>query len=130
MKKDYAVEFYFGVRPVKTFDLYVTAILLSLVVSLVSHYTKAEKRDLWAIIDEIGQKYNNRVINKLIMSVPELLEDRIRREIDKAIDVVELEEPTIPDPTWIDDEVGETPLGGALGYTYDFIETEKDDEQR
>ncbi len=134
MKKDYAVEFYFGVRPVSTFTLYVTAIFLSLAVSLVSHYSKVGKRDLWALIDEIGQQYNIRVINKLIMSVPELLGDRIRRDIDKAIEeynsMVELGEPTIPSPKWIDEEEGETPLGGALGYSYDFTETEKDDEQR
>lgn len=134
MDKEFAVEFYFGVRPVKTFNLYVTAIVLSLAVSLISHYTKSNKRDLWGIIDEVGQQYNIRVINKLIMSVPELLGDRIYRDVNKAIDeynsMVELKDPTIPNPTWIDEEEGETPLGGTLGYTYDFIEKENDDEQR
>ena len=73
MKTEYAVEFYFGVRPVKTFNLYVTAIFLSLAVNLLSHYTKADKKDLWAIIDEIGKKYKIKLINTLILSVPELL---------------------------------------------------------
>ena len=86
MKNEYDVEFYFGVRPVKTFILYVTAIFLSLAVSLISHYTKADKKNLWRIIDEIGRKYRIRVINKLILSVPELLSGRIDREVDKAID--------------------------------------------
>jgi len=134
MNKEFAVEFYFGVRPVKAFDLYVTAIFLSLAVSLISHYTKADKRDLWGIIDEIGKEYNIKVINKLIISVPELLSGRISREVDKAIEeynsMVELKDPTVPNPTWIDEEEGETPLGGTLGYTYDFIEKENDDEQR
>lgn len=134
MKKDYSVEFYFGVRPVKTFKLYITAILLSLLVNLLSRYTKADKKNLWGIIDEVGKQYKIRVINKLILSVPELLSWRIDGEVDNAIEeyntVVELEEPTIPDPTWIDEEEGETPLGGTLGYTYDFIEKENDNEQR
>lgn len=133
MKQGYSVQFYFGVRILKSFDLYVAAIILSVSVDLISHYTKADKKNLWAIIDEIGKKYNIRVINRLIISVPELLLGRINREIDSAIEdykrMVELEDPTIPDPTWIDEKDGETPLGGTLGYTYDFIEKENDDEQ-
>ena len=117
MRTEYAVEFYFGVRLIKTFNLYVTAIFLSLAVNLISHYTKADKKNLWAIIDEIGKKYKIRLINKLIISVPELLSGRIDREIDKAIDeynsVLELEEPEIK-PIVTETVEGETPLGGEM----------------
>lgn len=117
MKTKYDVEFYFGVRPVNTFDLYVAAIFLSLAVNLISHYTKADKKNLWRIVDEIGKQYGIRVINKLIISVPELLLGRIDNEIDKAImeynREVQTEEPKII-PIFTEDEEGDTPLGGEL----------------
>jgi len=117
MRIKYDVEFYFGVRPVKTFDLYVAAIFLSLAVNLISHYTKADKKNLWHIVDEIGKQYGIRVINKLIISVPELLLGRIDNEIDKAImeynREVQTEEPKII-PIFTEDEEGDTPLGGEM----------------
>jgi len=117
MQTKYDVEFYFGVRPVKTFDLYVAAIFLSLAVNLISHYTKADKKNLWRIVDEIGKQYGIRVINKLIIAVPELLLGRIDNEIDKAIieynREVQTEEPKII-PIFTEDEEGDTPLGGEM----------------
>ena len=117
MKTKYDVEFYFGIRPVKTFDLYVAAIFLSLVVNLISHYTKADKKNLWHIIDEIGKQYRIRVINKLIISVPELLSGRINSEIDKAIieynSEVKIEDSTLI-PIFSEDNEGDTPLGGEM----------------
>lgn len=115
MSTKYAVEFYFGVRQVKTFNLYVAAIFLSLAVNLISHYTKSDKKDLWAIIDEVGKHYHIGVINKLIISVPELLSGRVDREIDKAIEdyncMVELDEVK---PEYTEELEGETPLGGEM----------------
>ena len=116
-KSKYNVEFYFGVRPVKTFDLYIAAIFLSLGVNLVNKFTKADKENLWAIIDEVGKQYHIRVINALILSVPELLSGRIDREIDGAIadynDMVESPEPEIT-PIFSEEKDGTTPLGGEM----------------
>ena len=115
MKTKYDVEFYFGVRPVNTFILYVTAIFLSLAVSLISHYTKADKKNLWRIIDEIGRQYRIRVINKLILSVPELLSGRIDIDVDNAIMEYnrEIDESEIT-PIFTEVDEGETPLGGEM----------------
>ena len=117
MRTKYDVEFYFGVRPVKTFELYVAAIFLSLAVNLISHYTKADKKNLWHIIDEIGKKYRIRVINKLIITVPELLKGRIDSEIDKAImeynSETQTEDSTLT-PTFTEEKEGDTPLGGEM----------------
>jgi hypothetical protein len=115
MKTKYDVEFYFGVRPVNTFTLYATAIFLSLAVNLISHYTKADKKNLWRIIDEIGKQYRIRVINKLIISVPELLSGRIDSEIDRAIIEYnrEVDESEIT-PIFTEVDEGETPLGGEM----------------
>ena len=117
MRTKYDVEFYFGVRPVKTFELYVAAIFLSLAVNLISHYTKADKKNLWRIIDEIGKKYRIRVINKLIITVPELLLSRIDGEINKAImdynSKVQTED-SILTPIFTEEKEGDTPLGGEI----------------
>ena len=117
MRTKYDVEFYFGVRPVKTFELYVAAIFLSLAVNLISHYTKADKKNLWRIIDEIGKKYRIRVINKLIITVPELLLGRIDGEINKAImdynSKVQTED-SILTPIFTEEKEGDTPLGGEI----------------
>ena len=115
MKTEYDVEFYFGVRPVNTFILYLTAIFLSLAVSLISHYTKADKKNLWRIIDEIGRQYRIRVINKLIISVPELLSGRIDNDVDNAIMEYnrEVDESEIT-PIFTEVDEGETPLGGEM----------------
>ena len=115
MKNEYDVEFYFGVRPVNTFILYLTAIFLSLAVSLISHYTKADKKNLWRIIDEIGRQYRIRVINKLIISVPELLSGRIDNDVDNAIMEYnrEVDESEIT-PIFTEVNEGETPLGGEM----------------
>lgn len=113
MKNKYDVEFYFGVRPVSTFNLYVTAIFLSLAVNILSRYTKGDEKNLWSIIDEVGRHYNISVINKLVMSVPELLGNRIDREIDKAIE----DYPVVSDdgsPIFTEIEEGETSLGGEM----------------
>ena len=127
-KTEFDVKFHFGVRPVKKRDLYVTALFLCLAVRLVSRFTKAKPMDLWAIIDEIGRRYRVRVINEIILRVPELLSARIDREIEKAFkDAKIVKDPSIDEPTWIDEKEGETPLGGTLGYTYDFFD--KDNEQ-
>ena len=111
----YDVEFYFGVRSVPQFNLYVTALFLSLAVTLVSRFTKVQPKTLWAFIDEIGQQFHIRLINTLILRVPELLSARIDRDLDQAIqeykDVVEWVE---PEPIFTEEKEGETPLGGEM----------------
>lgn len=112
---EYLVEFHFGKRPVKTFNLYLTAIILSLAVNLLTRFVKVSPNDIWGIIDEIGKKYEIRLINELVQQSPELLSARIDREVDKAIEtydsMVESEEPTA---IFTEMEEGETPLGGEM----------------
>ena len=126
-KTEYDVEFHFGVRPVKEFDLYLTAIFLSLAVRLLVRFIKVKPLDLWGIIDEIGKQYKIRVINELILRVPELLSARIDREVQRAIDeydsVVESEEPT---PIFTEVEEGETALGGEMRLRAPWLKDTKD----
>ena len=113
----YQVEFHFGVREIKDWKVYVAALFLNLAVILLSKYTKAEPMRLWAIIDEIGRQYKIGIINAVILRVPELLQNRISRDVDKAIDdykdMVEWEEPKII-PVFSEKKEGKTPLGGEM----------------
>lgn len=114
-KTEFDVEFHFGVRPVKKRDLYVTALLLCLAVRLVSRFTKAKPIDLWGIIDEIGKQYRIRIINELILRVPELLSARIDREIQRAIDKYDsMVESDQSEFVFYEEEKGETALGGEM----------------
>lgn len=114
-KTEYDVEFHFGVRPVKKFDLYVAAIFLSLAVRLLVRFLKVGPMDIWGIIDEIGKQYKIRVINELILRVPELLSARIDREIESAIDKYDsMVESDQSEFVFSEEEEGETALGGEM----------------
>lgn len=42
-------------------------------------------------------------------------------DVDRQIEDM-IEEPTIPDPVYWEEIEGETPLGGPLGFRYDFLD--------
>lgn len=113
---EYEVKFHFGVRTIKKRDLYLTALVLNLGVDLVHKFLKVEPLRVWEIIDEVGQHYKIRIINELILRVPQLLSARINRDLDKAIedynDVLEFEDGT--DAIFTEKPDGETPLGGEM----------------
>ena len=127
---EFEIKFHFGAKTLPKKDLYIAALFLNLAVNLLSRFTKLSPIQLWALIDEIGRKFQVRVINEIILNAPELLEDRIRRDVDSAIMEYNGEVPDveIPEPTQIDIKEGETPLGGTLGFTYDFMEKDNDQQ--
>lgn len=132
MAKDgFEVKFHFGAKKIKQRDVYIAALFLSLLVNILTRFLRVKPIQLWAIIDSIGSNFNIRLINEIILQSPELLDARIERTVTDAIDdykdVVDWQEAEIDDPTFIDEEEGETPLGGTLGYTYEFFD--KDNEQ-
>lgn len=134
MAKDgFEVKFHFGAKKIKQRDVYIAALFLSLLVDILTRVLRLKPIQLWAIIDSIGSNFNIRLINEIILQSPELLDARIERTVTDAIgdykDVVDWEPVEIDDPTFIDEKDGVTPLGGTLGYTYDFVEKEKPNEQ-
>ncbi len=120
--KVYEVKFHFGVKKVSKKRIYLTAMFLALAVDILNRLFKLSPQLMWELIDIIGQELKLDVINQIIIQAPELLQDRIEREVDGALADIEVPDPTIPDPIRINEEEGETPLGGSLGYTYDFVE--------
>ena len=136
--KEFEIKFHFGAKKIKKRDIFIAALFLNLAVDLLCRFLKTSPIRLWAIIDEIGRKFKIQLINELILQSPELLENRIERDVDAAIIGYNREvygqdttpEPTIPEPVWIDDEDGETPLGGTLGFSYDFVVDLQDTEEK
>ena len=124
------VKFHFGKKPISRKRVYITAMFLALAVDILNRLFKLSPQLLWELIDIIGQDFNIPVINEIILQAPELLEDRIQREVDGAIDDYndQVGEPKIPEPDFYEEPDGDTPLGGSIGYTYPF--TEKNNEQR
>ena len=123
--KEFEVKFHFGVRKIKKRNIFITALILNLVVDLINRVSKIEPVQMWAIIGEIGRDFNINLINELILQSPELIEQRIERDVDDAVQdyesMVEWEPVYLDEPTWTDQEEGETPLGGELGFSYDFV---------
>ena len=114
---EFEVKFHFGAKKIKKRDVFVAALFLNLAVTLLVRFLKVTPIQLWAIIDEIGRQYKIALINELILQSPELLEERISRDVDKAIDeykdMVEWKEPEIK-PVFSEKKEGETPLGGEM----------------
>lgn len=133
---EFEVKFHFGVKKIKKRDIFIAALTLNLIVQLLTRFLRLKPLQLWALIDEIGRHFNIRLINELILQSPELLDERIERDVTDAIedykDMVDWEPVIVDEPTWTDQEEGETPLGGELGYHYDFVIDleDKDNEQQ
>lgn len=122
--KLFEVKFHFGAKKISQKRVYITALFLALAVDILNRLFKFSPQLMWELIDIIGQDYKIDVINQIILQAPELLEDRIEREVDNAIadyngEVGDIEFPK-PD-YW------EKP-DGSIGFTYTFME--KNNEQR
>jgi len=76
-------------------------LILETIVEFISRILKIPKDKLWAIIDEIQREllrkgWIDNTLNEYIIKTPELLNQRITRDIDKAIrNYKKLEEPEI-----------------------------------
>lgn len=120
-EKVYEVKFHFGKKQIKKRTVYLTAFFLSLAVDILHRVFKFSPQLMWEMIDIIGQENNIAVINEIILQAPELLQDRIEREVDGALEEHLPADPVIKEPEWIDVEDGETALGGEMGFSYDFM---------
>ena len=122
---EFEIEFHFGTKKIKQRNVFITALFLNLAVSLLVKFLKLKPEQLWIIIDELGRNFNIKLINNIILQSPELLEGRISRDVDKAIndykDMVEWEEPKVRS-VFSETEEGETPLGGEMRRRGDWVD--------
>jgi len=81
------------------FDWVKISLILEAIIEFISRVLKIPKEKLWPIIDEIQREFLKRgwiddTLNEYIIKTPELLDQRIERDVDKAITNYEkLEEP-------------------------------------
>ena len=83
------------------------------------------------MVDEIGKELRIEDINELVLNSPELLQARIERELDGAIDD-HLKETGHKDPevesVFTETLKGETPLGGGMRIRGKWVPENKEDQ--
>lgn len=93
----------FGIMKLKKtiFDWARISLIIEAIVEFISRILKIPKDKLWAIVDEIQREllrkgWIDNTLNEYIIKTPELLYQRVERDIDRAIaDYKKLEEPEI-----------------------------------
>jgi len=93
-------------------------VVLGILADILAKYLKVPQQNIWDLIDEIGRTFKIEDINNLVLAHSKLLERRIERDIDNAIEdyLDETEEPPVL-PIFTEDEEGETALGGEMRLT-------------
>jgi hypothetical protein len=85
-------NFSFGVKRKSIFDWAIITVALTSLVASLHQCTGIGEKHIWALIDEIQRTLTRKGIkvpidvNKFAIESPELLQNRIRRDVDKAID--------------------------------------------
>jgi hypothetical protein len=81
------------------FDWAKISLIIEAIIEFISRVFKIPKDKLWPLVDEIQREFHKRgwidnTLNEYIIKTPELLDQRVERDVDKAIENYEkLEEP-------------------------------------
>jgi hypothetical protein len=81
------------------FDWAKISLIIEAIIEFISRVFKIPKNKLWPLVDEIQRELYKRgwidnTLNEYIIKTPELLDQRVKRDVDKAIENYEkLEEP-------------------------------------
>jgi hypothetical protein len=89
------------------FDWVKISLIIEAIIEFVSRVFKIPKEKLWPLVDEIQREFLKRgwiddTLNEYIIKTPELLDQRVIRDVDKAIESyekVEVEEVNITNET-------------------------------
>jgi hypothetical protein len=90
------------------FDWAKISLIIEAIIEFISRVFKIPKNKLWPLVDEIQRELLKRgwidnTLNEYIIKTPELLDQRVKRDVDKAIENYEkLEE---PDPVNMTNEI-------------------------
>jgi len=124
-------KFHYGAKKKSPNRIYIVGAILALIADLLHTLLKVKKETLWDLIDDIGRTFKIEDVNDVILSNSKFLERRIERDVDAALKdyekQVDLEKVEMPEPVFTETLEGETPLGGEMRSTYDFME-KKDDQ--
>jgi uncharacterized membrane protein YukC len=83
-------NFSFGKNKKTIFDWVKISILLETLIEFISKVLKIDKKKLWDIVDEIQREFLKRgwiddTINDYVINTPELLDQRVVKDVDNAI---------------------------------------------
>lgn len=111
------INFNFGRKPTDIKTYAIIGVVLTSVVEILGRVFRVKEKDLYALIDEINRHFNlNDRLNDYYIQDDKLLSQRVKRDVDGAIETYNEEVPpvTIKEPVYSEEQQGETPLGGAM----------------
>lgn len=119
---DFEYKFHFGAKKLSTTRRIIVGVGLGILVDILSGVLKVKQSTIWALIDDIGRTFKIRDINELVLSNSNLLEARIERDVDAAIEEYN-KETDEPKETSVFTETleGDTPLGGEMRRTANYV---------
>ena len=115
---EFEYRFHAGKKTPSTVRFVIVGIVLGVLADILSKYLKVPQQNIWDLIDEIGRTFKIEDINNLVLAHSQLLERRIERDIDGAIEdyLEETKEPPVV-PIFTEEKEGETELGGEMRLT-------------
>lgn len=81
-------NFNFGKKKPTIIQYAIVGSILSIIISLLSGYFKIDEKKIWELVDEIQRALHISIVNDIIITDPELLNRRVHRDVDRAIDRV------------------------------------------
>lgn len=81
-------NFNFGNKKPSIVQYAIVGSVLSIIISLLSGFLKIDEKQIWELVDEIQRSLHINIVNDLIINDPELLNRRVHRDVDRAIDQV------------------------------------------
>lgn len=83
------LNFHFGNKRPDKNQLIILFLVLTVIISGLSKCSGINEKSLWDLLDEIQRKFfPHGPINELIIKDPELLDRRVKRDVDRAIERV------------------------------------------
>lgn len=79
------------------FDWAKISLIIEVIIEFISRIFKIPKDKLWPLVDEIQREFLKRgwiedTLNEYIIKTPELLDQRVERDVDKAIETYQKQE--------------------------------------
>ena len=83
---DFEYKFHIGKKKPSTVRFVIVGVVLGILADILAKYLKVPQQNIWDLIDEIGRTFKIEDINNLVLAHSKLLERRIERDIDNAIE--------------------------------------------
>lgn len=80
------MNFNFGNKKPTIFKYAIIGVIFTSVVTGVSRCTKISEEQIYDVVDEVQRKLPNKPLNDYIISDPILLDRRVKRDVDRAIE--------------------------------------------